>query len=111
MKVYAFSGACAAAAGIFVATQTASGSPQVGDPFILSAVAATVIGGTSLFGGRGGFVGTVAGAYVFTLINDVTFQAGINSYWGQLAQGLLLIIAVALHHASARGARARERRR
>ena len=111
IKVYAFSGVCAAAAGIFIATQTASGSPTVGDPFILSAVAATVIGGTSLFGGKGGFAGTVAGAFVFTLINGVTFQLGINSYWGELSQGLLLIVAVALHHATERGARARGRRR
>ena len=97
IKVYAFSGACAAAAGIFLSTQTASGSPKVGDPFILSAVAAVVIGGTSLFGGRGGFAGTVAGVFVLTLIIDVTFQLGIDSYWAVLAQGLLLIVAVALN--------------
>jgi ribose/xylose/arabinose/galactoside ABC-type transport system permease subunit len=111
IKVYAFSGFCAAAAGVFISTQTASGSPTVGDPFILEAVAATVIGGTSLFGGRGGFAGAVAGAFVFTLIDSVTFQLGINSDWGQLSQGLLLILAVALHHASARTAQARGRRR
>jgi len=110
IKVYGFSGLCAAAAGVFISTQTASGSPTVGDPFILSAVAATVIGGTSLFGGRGGFAGAVAGAFVFTLIDSVTFQLGINSYWGQLSQGLLLILAVALHHATERTARARGRR-
>ena len=97
VKVYAFSGVCAAAAGIFVSTQTASGSPKVGDPFILTAVAAVVIGGTSLFGGRGGFGGTVAGVFVLTLITDVTFQLGVDSYWAVLAQGLLLIVAVALN--------------
>jgi len=96
LAVYAFSGVCAALAGIFVATQTASGSPKVGDPFILGSVAAVVVGGTSLFGGRGGFGGTVAGAFVLTLIGDVTFQVGISSYWAVLAQGLLLIGAVAV---------------
>lgn len=96
LAVYAFSGVCAALAGIFVATQTASGSPKVGDPFILASVAAVVVGGTNLFGGRGGFGGTVAGAFVLTLIGDVTFQVGISSYWAVLAQGLLLILAVAV---------------
>ncbi len=111
VRVYAFSGFCAALAGIFVATQTASGSPTVGTPFILSAVAAVVIGGTSLFGGRGGFAGTVAGAFVLTIIAEVTFGLGINSNWGVLAQGLLLILAVAVNSGSELLRQRREERR
>ncbi|MCW2954135.1 MAG: inner-rane translocator [Conexibacter sp.] len=111
LRVYAFSGLCAALAGIFVATQTASGSPTVGAPFILNAVAAVVIGGTSLFGGRGGFAGTVAGAFVLTLIAEVTFGLGINSNWGVFAQGLLLILAVAVNTGSELVQRRREERR
>jgi ribose transport system permease protein len=98
--VYAFSGTCAAAAGLFLATQTATGSPTVGTPFILTSIAAVVVGGTSLFGGRGGFLGTVAGAVILTLLADVTFGLGIDSNWSVLAQGALLIGAVALGSAT-----------
>jgi ribose transport system permease protein len=111
LRVYAFSSLCAALAGIFVATQTASGAPTVGAPFILNSVAAVVIGGTSLFGGRGGFAGTVAGAFVLTIIAEVTFGLGINSNWGVLAQGLLLIAAVAVNTGSELVQRRREERR
>jgi ribose transport system permease protein len=111
LRVYAFSGLCAALAGIFVATQTASGSPTVGSPFILNAVAAVVIGGTSLFGGRGGFAGTVAGAFVLTIIAEVTFGLGINSNWGVFAQGLLLILAVGINSTSEIVQRRKEERR
>src|SRR5207237_4604112 len=54
LAAYALSGLFAALAGLFLTTQTASGSPTVGNDFILNSVAAVVIGGTSLFGGPGG---------------------------------------------------------
>jgi ribose transport system permease protein len=94
MTAYAISGFCAAGAALFYAMQTASGDPTAGDGLILPSVAAVVIGGTSLRGGQGGFVGTVAGALTLTLLGDVIFAFNLQTYWTVLADGLLLILAV-----------------
>jgi ribose transport system permease protein len=91
---YALSGLFAALAGLFLTTQTAAGSPTVGNEFILTSVAAVVIGGTSLFGGRGGLGGTIAGAFILTLIGSVIFALNIESFWTPIVTGLLLIFAV-----------------
>ena len=91
---YALSGLFAAFGGLFLVTQTASGSPTVGNDYILNSVAAVVIGGTSLFGGRGGLGGTIAGAFILTLIASVIFTLGISSFWTPVLTGLLLILAV-----------------
>jgi ribose transport system permease protein len=91
---YCLSGLFAALAGLFLTTQTASGSPTVGNDFILNSVAAVVIGGTSLFGGRGGLGGTIAGAFVLTMIGNVIFAYQLESYWAPITYGVLLILAV-----------------
>jgi ribose transport system permease protein len=93
---YAISGLCAAAAALFYAMLTASGDPTAGDGLILPAVAAVVIGGTSLFGGQGGFIGTIAGALTLTLLGDVIFVFNLPSYWTVFADGFLLVVAVLL---------------
>ncbi|HXW82731.1 MAG TPA: ABC transporter permease, partial [Acidimicrobiales bacterium] len=96
IATYAISGFCAAIAALFYAMLTASGDPTAGDGLILPAVAAAVIGGTSLFGGQGGFIGTIAGALVLTLLGDVIFVFNLPSYWTVFADGFLLILAVLL---------------
>jgi ribose transport system permease protein len=94
VTAYAISGLCAGGAALFYAMLTASGDPTAGDGLILPSVAAVVIGGTSLFGGQGSFVGTVAGALTLTLLGDVIFAVHLPSYWTVLADGLLLVAAV-----------------
>jgi ribose transport system permease protein len=95
--VYALSGLFAAIAAIYYdGALTFSGSPVAGDPFILLSVAAVVIGGTSLSGGRGNFFGTVLGALSLSFISQIVFFAGAESYWSQFLQGLLVLFAVAL---------------
>ena len=94
VTAYAISGLCAGGAALFYVMLTASGDPTSGDGLILPSVAAVVIGGTSLFGGQGSFVGTVAGALTLTLLGDVIFAVHLPSYWTVLADGLLLIAAV-----------------
>jgi ribose transport system permease protein len=94
VTAYAISGLCAGGAALFYAMLTASGDPTSGDGLILPSVAAVVIGGTSLFGGQGSFVGTVAGALTLTLLGDVIFAVHLPSYWTVLADGLLLVAAV-----------------
>lgn len=96
MATYAISGFCAAIAALFYAMLTTSGDPTAGDGLILPAVAAVVIGGTSLFGGQGGFIGTIAGAMTLTLLADVIFVFNLSSYWTVFADGFLLVVAVLL---------------
>ncbi|MBA2476702.1 MAG: ABC transporter permease [Actinobacteria bacterium] len=107
---YALSGLFAALAGLFLVTQTASGSPTVGNDFILNSVAAVVIGGTSLFGGRGGLGGTIAGAFVLTVIGDLIFALDISSFWTPITTGVLLILAVLANSLTELYARRRARR-
>jgi ribose transport system permease protein len=94
VAAYSLSGLFAALAGLFLTTQTASGSPTVGNDYILNSVAAVVIGGTSLFGGRGGVSGTIAGAFVLTMIANVIFAYELESFWSPITYGALLILAV-----------------
>jgi len=96
MAVYCMAGVCAAVGSILYAMLTASGDPTVGNGEILPAVTAVVIGGVSLYGGSGGFVGTVGGAFALTLISDVVFALNLTSYWQELADGVVLIVAVLL---------------
>lgn len=91
---YGLSGFFAALAGFFYATQTGAGSPTVGTQYVLPAIAAVVIGGTSLAGGRGGLAGTIIGALILNLIGDVVFLLKLSSYWQMVTQGVILIVIV-----------------
>jgi len=94
---YALSGLFAALAALYYITQAVSGSPTVGTDYILTSVIAVVLGGTALTGGRGGFGGTIAGAFIPTLIGSVIFIYGIDNHWQSLLEGVLLIFAVLLN--------------
>jgi ribose transport system permease protein len=93
--VYVLAGMLAAGAGIALATTTTGGDATAGDVFTLSSIAAVVVGGVSLFGGRGSGVGALCGAFVLTLLVDVLFFANIDPLFQPFYQGLFLVIAVA----------------
>ena len=88
------SGLFAALAGLFYAAKTGSGDPTVGRDYILPSLAAVVIGGTSLAGGRGGLVGTLLGVIILNFIGDVVFLLQLPSYWQPVATGLILVLVV-----------------
>jgi ribose transport system permease protein len=94
IAVYGLSGLFAALAALYLTTQTGTGSPTIGKDYILPSVAAAVIGGISLFGGRGGLVGTAIGAYIFTIIGNLVFVLNVSSYWQSIISGLILLVAV-----------------
>lgn len=94
ITTFAISGGLAAIAGLFLTSQTASGSASAGDPYILTSIAAVVIGGTSLAGGRGGVGGTLVGAVIVTVIASVVFAYQLSSFWTPLLVGVLLIASV-----------------
>lgn len=91
---YGLSGLFAAAAALYLTTQTSAGSPTIGKDYILPSVAAAVIGGVSLFGGRGGLLGTVIGAFILTIIGNLVFVLQISSYWQPVTSGVILLLAV-----------------
>jgi ribose transport system permease protein len=93
---YGLSGFFAAAAGLYFSTQTGAGHPTVGTQYVLPAIAAVVIGGTSLMGGRGTLAGTIVGAFILTLIGDVVFLLKLQSYWQWVMSGLILMLVVIL---------------
>jgi ribose transport system permease protein len=91
---YGLSGLFAAAAALYLTTQTSAGSPTIGKDYILPSVAAAVIGGVSLFGGRGGLIGTVVGAFILTIIGNLVFALQISSFWQPVTSGVILLLAV-----------------
>lgn len=94
LKVYVFAGLFTGLAGIIMAARLDSAQPQLGVGYELQAIAAVVIGGTSLFGGRGSIIGTIIGALIMgTLINGLRVMS-IQTEWQNVVLGIVIIIAV-----------------
>lgn len=83
-------------AGLILASQSLSGDPSVGDKYLLTSIAAAVVGGTSLFGGSATVIGTLVGALVLGYISRVTFAFELSPEWALIFSGVLLIVAVAV---------------
>lgn len=96
LAAYTLGGFLAAVAGLFLTAQTSSGDATIGAVYTLQSIAAVVLGGTSLLGGSGGVAGTIAGAYVLSLISSVLFFAGVNPLSQPFFQGLVLLAAVSI---------------
>ena len=96
ITVYALGGLCAAFAGIYLAASTGTGTPAAGDDLVLPSVAAVVIGGTSLLGGRGGVGLSIVGVFVLTEIADIIAGLKLPAYTAVIASSLALLIVVAL---------------
>lgn len=92
--VYAYAGLLAGIAGMILTSRIASGQPQSGLMFELDAIAATVIGGTSLFGGIGTIGGTIIGALIIGVVNNGLDLMGVSSYWQQIVKGAIIVAAV-----------------
>jgi ribose transport system permease protein len=93
-RVYIISGGCAALAGLLLMSRFASGSPQNGVGYELQAIAAVVVGGTSLMGGRGSIVGTFFGALLIGVLNNVMDLLNIESYTQLIVLGIVILLAV-----------------
>jgi erythritol transport system permease protein len=110
--VYAISGACAGVAGILLASQLAAADPTAATNYELGAIAAVVLGGTSLFGGQGSVGGSIAGAFVIGFLNDGLVLTNVSEFWQMIATGLVIVIAVGVDEAQRLGgAKLRARRR
>ncbi|MEQ2129908.1 ABC transporter permease [Caldanaerobacter subterraneus] len=96
IAVYAISGFLAVWAGIIVAGRIISGQPAAGMGYELDAVAASVIGGASLFGGEGTILGTIAGAFVMGVLRNGLNLLNVSAFWQQIIIGAVIIGAVFL---------------
>lgn len=96
VATYMVSGFLAAIAGMILTARTTAALPQAGVAYELDAIAAVVIGGTSLSGGRGTLVGTLMGALIIGTINNGLDLMGVSSYYQQIVKGLIIIAAVSL---------------
>ena len=94
--VYVISGALAGLAGMILSARTGSALPQAGIAYELDAIAAVVIGGTSLSGGVGRVTGTLIGALIIGVMNNGLDLMGIQSYYQQVLKGALIVGAVML---------------
>lgn len=98
LLAYTLSGVLAAIAGILLTFVTFSGeaSAPIGGTYTLNSIASVVIGGTSLFGGAGGAIGSIFGAFVLRTIGDLLFVFDLPPLWQPLFQGVVLLAAVSL---------------
>jgi ribose transport system permease protein len=94
--VYVISGGCAALAGLLLMSRFASGAPQNGTGYELQAIAAVVVGGTSLMGGRGTIVGTFFGALLIGVLYNVMNLVHVESYTQLIVLGAVILLAVVL---------------
>ena len=97
MVVYAATGFLAAVASIIITARLSNGSPNAGIMLELDVIAATVLGGTSLFGGVANIGGTLAGVLFINFVRNGLNLLSVNPFWVQVVTGLILLIAVLLN--------------
>lgn len=102
VALYAISGLCCGIAAVMIVARTTTGSSTHGGLYELDAIAAVVIGGTLLSGGRGTIVGTVLGVLIFTVLSNVFTQNNLSSSAQSVAKGLIIVVAVLLQQRLAR---------
>jgi erythritol transport system permease protein len=105
VATYVISGLCSALVGLIIAAQLEAAHPATGESFELTAIAAAVLGGTSLMGGRGSIVGSLIGAFVIGVLADGLVMMGTSEFWQMVVKGIVIILAVAVDQLQAPGKR------
>ncbi|MEN9980741.1 MAG: ribose transporter permease [Bacteroidota bacterium] len=100
--VYTLAGVLAAIGGIMVTSRLDSAQPNAGMSYELDAIAAVVIGGTSLSGGRGTIIGTVLGAIIIGVLNNGLVLLDVSPFWQQVVKGLVILLAVMIDKANSK---------
>lgn len=109
IELFAISGAMASVSGILLLSRLGSGNATAATGLEFDVIAAVVVGGTSLSGGRGSMLGTLLGVFVITLIGNGLVLLGINPFFQQVVRGIIIVVAVlaniqAIRRSNARGA-------
>jgi ribose transport system permease protein len=102
LAVYTLAGALAGVAGLIVTARLDSAQPNAGLGYELDSIAAVVIGGTSLSGGRGSVLGTVLGCLIIGVLNNGLFLLNVSPFWQQVIKGLVILLAVAIDKLNSR---------
>ena len=100
--VYSIAGGLAAIGGIMVTSRLDSAQPNAGMGYELDAIAAVVIGGTSLSGGRGTIIGTVLGAIIIGVLNNGLVLLDVSPFWQQVVKGMVILLAVMIDKANSK---------
>ena len=100
VMLYALSGLCCGIAAVLIMARTTTGSSTHGDLYELDAIAAVIIGGTLLSGGRGTIIGSILGLLIFTVITNLFILNGLNTADQLVAKGLIIVVAVLLQRRS-----------
>jgi ribose transport system permease protein len=107
MIIFALNGLLAAIAGIIITARSEAGVAEAGSGYEMEVIAATVIGGTSMSGGKASLVGTVLGAILMATVRNGLNLLGISSLWHQVIIGLFIIIAVSIDSISTKNKKSR----
>jgi ribose transport system permease protein len=102
IAVYTIAGGLAAVGGILVTSRLDAAQPNAGTGYELDSIAAVVIGGTSLSGGRGSVLGTVLGAVIIGVLNNGLVLLNVSPFWQQVIKGFVILIAVVIDKANAK---------
>ncbi|MRS60467.1 ABC transporter permease [Larkinella terrae] len=102
MLVYTMAGGLAAVGGLLVTSRLDSAQPNAGTSYELDSIAAVVIGGTSLSGGRGSILGTVQGAVIIGVLNNGLVLLNVSPFWQQVVKGIVILLAVIIDKSSSR---------
>jgi ribose transport system permease protein len=94
IKLYMLSSATAGVAGVLSTLRFTAGSAVIGDPLLLSSIAAVIIGGVSLFGGAGSIVGTLIGSLIIAVLTTGLVMLNVDAFWQFIVVGAVVIIAV-----------------
>jgi ribose transport system permease protein len=94
ISLYVLSAATAGVAGFLSTLRFSAGSAVIGDPLLLSSIAAVIIGGVSLFGGAGTVMGTVIGALIIAVLTTGLVMLNVEAFWQFIVIGTVVIIAV-----------------
>jgi erythritol transport system permease protein len=102
LATYLASSLCAALVGLIIASQLEAAHPATGESFELNAIAAVVLGGTSLMGGRGSIAGSLLGAFVIGVLSDGLVMLGVSEFWQMVIKGAVIVLAVAIDQLQSR---------
>ena len=95
--VYGCSGFCCATAGLYLVARFGVGQPYTGVNYTLASITPVILGGTALSGGRGGVIGTLLGAYLISLVNNLLNFMDVSKHYQLVAQALIIILAVSVY--------------
>lgn len=94
--IYTISGVMASISGLIITSRLSSAQPTAGASYEMDAIAAVVLGGTSLMGGKGRLIGTLIGALIIGVLNNGLNIIGVSAFWQQVVKGVVILIAVML---------------